>query len=483
MKVRGRRYAVAMVTVLASTILALCHCSKPSSPSTGTVTGTVVLENQTDNAGVTVKLFAPAGIDPDLVDIQSLHPNIGVPISQKVIFDHRLADLVATASTVSNGSYSFENLPTGSFVLVVEKEGFGYRKKFGVTVKASSKTVIPQINLLEEKELADNLMTDTILEAHRHYLVSGDVTIPAGITLTIEPGVHVKFDGYYTLLIDGRMEAMGTEAEMIVFTSQKQVPSKDDWKRIEFSPSGEGSQMRWCKIEYATSGIYGKGAQLTLSHNVVRNNTENGILIFSTFDMLVEVNNNLIMNSNKGLWLEDVGNGTIENNIAFENQELGIGCQESSPGLKNNLCMANEHGLYLVYNSSPQCRNNVLLNNDWGMACGGYSKAQVRLCDFADNSLGAIYIFVPPRGSQAQPTIHFSNFNEQIGLIRIDGWPQAPNNLPIDATNNYWGDLSIEEVDRLIWDKKDVTLEMAPYVAQVDYIPLETAKIDSAGLQ
>jgi len=479
---RSDRCAVTMVTVLASAILVLCHCSNPSSPSTGTVTGTVVLENQTDNAGVTVKLYAPAEIDPDLADLQSLHPNIGITLNQKVIFDHRLADLIATANTAANGSYSLKNLPIGRFVLVAEKDGFGHQKRCDVTVKASSETAIPEINLLEEKELSGTLIANTALEAHRHYLVIGDVTVPSYITLTIEPGVHIKFDGYYTLLINGRMEAVGTEEDMIVFTSQKQVPSKDDWKRIEFSSSGQGSEMCWCKIEYATSGIYGKAVPLSLSHNVVKNSTENGILIFSTFTMPVEVKNNLIINSNKGLWLEDVGNGTIENNIAFENQELGIGCQQSSPLLKNNLCMANEYGLYLVYNSNAQCRNNVLLNNDWGMACGGDSKPLLRLCNFTDNSQGAIHIFIPPRGSRAQPTIRYSNFEEQTILIRVTGGPQAPNDLDIDATNNFWGGFSVEEIDRLILDKSDATPDLAPYVAQVFYLPMETAEIDSAGL-
>ena len=190
MKVRRHRYAVAMVTVLASTILALCHCSKPSSPSTGTVTGTVVLENQTDNAGVTVKLFAPAGIDPDLADIQSLHPNIGISISQRVIFDHKLASLISSTNTASDGSYSFENLPTGRFVMVAEKEGFGYQTRFDVTVQAGSGITVSGINLLEEKELSGTLMADTVLETHRHYLVSGDVTVPSNITLTIEPGQY-----------------------------------------------------------------------------------------------------------------------------------------------------------------------------------------------------------------------------------------------------------------------------------------------------
>ena len=478
-----RLFLLAVAALWASHILALCRCSKPSSPSTGSVTGTVTVENQANFEGVTVTLYVPAEIDQELSQIQSLHPVVGFSIGQKAMFDHRLANQMATTETADDGSYSFENVPQGSFVVVAEREHFGYLVRFDVTVKSGSKAVVPSIDLLEEQELAGNLATNTTLEANRHYVVSSDVTVPPGVTLTIEPGAHIEFDGYHSLLVNGRLAATGTEDQMIVFTSRKEAPAPGDWRRIEFNSSADESEMRWCKIEYASNGIYAKGVPLTLGHNLVRNNEQSGILILSAFDTPIEIRNHLLMNNDTGIWLENVDNGSIECNIVWDNNDVGIGCQDGAPSLRNNLSRGNAYGLYCVYYSHPDCRHALLTENNWAIACGGWSKPTFRLCNFVHNNSGGIFVFIPPNGAHAQPTVNFCNFDEQTILIHVVGGPQAANEFDIDATNNYWGGLSVDEIDRLILDKHDVTSDLAPYVGEVIYLPMETAEIDSAGLQ
>jgi len=481
---RGFTLRAAAFCLLAGALF-LAGCSKSSNPSdtSSSISGTVTLEQSTDHQGITVRIYPPPEFDEDLAQQQSQHPGVGVPIGPRTLFDHRQAAFAAGTETAGDGSYALSDIPVGDYIVVAEMDGYGSQALYEISVREGRNTTVDPMELLREQELAGTIGTGTVLEAGRHYIVTGDLTVPPGMTLTIEPGARIRFQGYYTLLVEGRLEAIGTEEQMIVFTSDQQVPAKDDWKRIEFSSSGETSRMQWCRVEYSTFGIYGKSTPLLLSHNVIRDNTENGLLIFSTFELPVEVKNHLVMDSNKGLWLEYADNATIENNILFENGELGIGCQESSPVLENNLLQANTYGLYVVYNSNPLCRNTVMAGNEWGLVCGGYSKPLLSLCGFADHSNGAIYVFQPPRGSQAQPTVRFSNFDEHAGLIRIEGGPQAPNNLPIDATNNYWGDLSTAEIELLIWDQQDVQPDLAPYVAEVEYLPLETALIDSAGLR
>jgi parallel beta-helix repeat protein len=465
--------------------LFLFRCSRSSNPSGAgsSISGTVTLEQSADHQGITVRIYGPPEVDADLVQQQSQYSGVGLPIGPRTLFDHRQTSFTAGTETGSDGSYTLSDIPEGDYIVVAERDGYGYQARYDISVREGRNTAIDPVELLLEQELAGTVAAGTTLDGGRPYLVTSDVTVPAGITLTIEPGAQIRFQGYHTLLIEGRLEAVGTEEEMIVFTSDQQAPAKDDWKRIEFSSSDETSRMQWCRVEYSTFGIYGKSTPLLLSHNVIRSNTENGLLIFSTFDLAVEVRNHLVIDSNKGLWLEYADNSVVENCILFDNEELGIGCQECSPVLENNLLQANTYGLYLVYNSNPRCRNNVMAGNEWGMVCGGFSSPLLTLCSFAGHSSGAVYIFQPPRGSQAQPTVNFSNFDESYGLIRIDGGPQAPNNLPIDATHNYWGGLSTEEIDRLIWDQQDVQPDIAPYVALVAYLPLETTLIDSAGLR
>ena len=49
------------------------------------------------------------------------------------------------------------------------------------------------------------------------YIVVGDVQIPLGVKLTIEPGVRVKFGGNYKIHVQGNLIAVGTASKIIVF--------------------------------------------------------------------------------------------------------------------------------------------------------------------------------------------------------------------------------------------------------------------------
>ena len=51
------------------------------------------------------------------------------------------------------------------------------------------------------------------------YYITGDVQIPSGVTLTIEPGVEIRYTGGYELLVQGVLIANGTAESPIVFTS------------------------------------------------------------------------------------------------------------------------------------------------------------------------------------------------------------------------------------------------------------------------
>ena len=52
------------------------------------------------------------------------------------------------------------------------------------------------------------------------YLITGDISVASGSTLTIDPGVTVNFQGHYQLTVNGRVLALGTENDTIKFTAQ-----------------------------------------------------------------------------------------------------------------------------------------------------------------------------------------------------------------------------------------------------------------------
>src|SRR6058998_1610485 len=51
------------------------------------------------------------------------------------------------------------------------------------------------------------------------YIVTGDVTVNSNVTLTIDPGVTVKFNSGRQLSVNGTLTAVGTGTSPIVFTS------------------------------------------------------------------------------------------------------------------------------------------------------------------------------------------------------------------------------------------------------------------------
>ena len=94
----------------------------------------------------------------------------------------------------------------------------------------------------------------TWTKASNPQVMTGNVTVAAGATLTIEPGVIIKASGSKTreLRVVGTLRAEGTESDRIVFTSAADdsaggsldgVPSvggRGDWYRIRVSNGGNG---------------------------------------------------------------------------------------------------------------------------------------------------------------------------------------------------------------------------------------------------
>ena len=57
--------------------------------------------------------------------------------------------------------------------------------------------------------------------ANSPYVVTGNILVNSGVTLTIEAGVTVKFDGSYYFYVDGTLIARGSSGNLITFTSNK----------------------------------------------------------------------------------------------------------------------------------------------------------------------------------------------------------------------------------------------------------------------
>lgn len=129
------------------------------------------------------------------------------------------------------------------------------------------------------------------------YIVTGNILVNNGATLTIEPGVEVKFDTMKTLQVNGELIAIGTAQSRITFTASNPNPVRGSWGRLQFSPTSanavfdtsgnyvSGSILKYCDIRYGggVAGdvtVYCDTAAPYFSHCRISECLKDGILIY-----------------------------------------------------------------------------------------------------------------------------------------------------------------------------------------------------------
>jgi parallel beta-helix repeat protein len=201
--------------------------------------------------------------------------------------------------------------------------------------------------------------------ANSPYIVVENVTVPQGELLTIEPGVVVKFDGFYNIFVEGTLNATGTSSNRITFTSNKSNPSTLDWEGIQIYIAGK-AYLGFSDISYSGLGV----RAIYSSNNIIFNNTfsnnyVSGIyLTSSSHNIIID---NEISNNRDGIRVSSSSlNNTIEDNDIHSNTLAGIRIYASILGfpmnntVRNNSVFLNgQYGISLV-----EALNNTVLDND-----------------------------------------------------------------------------------------------------------------------
>lgn len=168
------------------------------------------------------------------------------------------------------------------------------------------------------------------------YIIKGEAIVPEGETLTIKPGVVIKFRtgderdypkttvGF--LRVNGTLVAEGKKKKMILFTRDG---SDGQWGVVQIHTKSKNSIFKYCKIEYAK-----------FVRSIIPGDNATGAI--SVYDSYAEIINCTLVNG----W-------------------VGVNCKNGAyPLVKNSTIVGNQYGLECNSASKPEVLNCILWKNN-----------------------------------------------------------------------------------------------------------------------
>jgi|GEM_PF-2794825 len=135
------------------------------------------------------------------------------------------------------------------------------------------------------------------------YIVVADVIVERDVSLTIEPGVVVKFATGANLVIDGGIIADGNSTHPIIFTSNATTPAPGDWGTIKFRyrSNDNVSVISWAIISYATDAVTVESSSPKIQNSRIEHNIV-GVRIRQTWedDFPMPLIQNCVISENVG---------------------------------------------------------------------------------------------------------------------------------------------------------------------------------------
>ena len=242
--------------------------------------------------------------------------------------------------------------------------------------------LICSIVVLADTSVSGDITSDTTWgrtspDPNGIYIVTGDITIRNGATLTIEAGVTVKFNRYRriyiggTLLNDtGKIVADGTSDNPIIFTANTLNPSPGYFAGLYFRDSADDtSLLDYIRIEY---GGYSSSADIRIDHasptitnSIIQYSSGYGIYLNNQSSPTI-TNCQIINNNNYGIYCYIQCNPQITGGQISNNSSYAVYCvQNSSPTISGVTIASNSYGIYSDSSSYPVITNNTFNSNTY----------------------------------------------------------------------------------------------------------------------
>ena len=297
------------------------------------------------------------------------------------------------------------------------------------------------------------------------YLIEGEITIPDGQTLSIDPGCLIEFQGHYKFNVQGRLLAVGTEQDSIKFTitdttgfSNHAIPD-GGWHgiRFDFTPTtNDSSRIIYSVLEY------GKAVDEEVDEQ------NGGAIYLEGYSKILisncKIENNISSNNGGGIYCHDaaqIDNCLITNNLAY-GYGGGICFGPTNPILSNSIVSYNETltggggGIEVFAYSDPIIINTIISNNNSFLEGGGIrtmASTETKIINsiICNNNNHGIYAF------ECSPIVTNTNIVNNYGyghLYGEDPWMEKNNDIPQDIElkkNNHSEDNRVVFTNSIIW--------------------------------
>ena len=351
------------------------------------------------------------------------------------------------------------------------------------------------------------------------YSVVGNVQVPDGVTLTIEPGVEIQYAGAYEILVQGNIIANGTIDDSItfIFSASDTLTGATMLRFVETDLAN--SELSYIKMEWATKAIFTDAGNtdtlsvyhLKLFHSTINQGTSSYTSPRGTGSIYLSdavISNATIEIGNSFLEIEnsDITDATINLNYASSNAALliegcaltntvvfsdrdawsqymkitgsaltnseikcgSIDCEVSECTLVNSPIEGFTGGILTILNTT------INYSGDYGVNCntGDYSKNCIIQSSQITGSGTGIAVNIN-NGSVLNSEISNNDIAIKIGtnqhvasapgdsVLNCEFTGNTTYNVEnrtdnsIIATDNWWGTIDVAEIKTKIWDYHD----------------------------